>query len=166
MTEFQRLTDVSGCMWWWPYGKSAKRGQVIRGLFECGYAPGTFISLFTSEFLGLRYDAPTRRLHFRPFNPCQRFHLGRFSAGRRQLQRFVPASTGLIAAEVVNHNPHAVTATVELILPEKASRLGTEGWRSTRPALGQGKFLGRNTIRVSQDAAGQQIVVSVASGTK
>jgi len=154
-------------MWWWPYGKDVKRGQVVRGLFGCGYAPGTFITLFTSEFLGLHYDAPTRSLRFRPFNPASDFTWEDFPMGGGRFSVSCRRQPGLIAAEVANHNPCVVTATVELILPDGQGDWELKvGDRVVRPS-GAGKFLGRSTVRVSQELpAGRRIVVTAAPAKK
>ncbi len=165
MTELERLADVSGCMWWWPYGKAAKRSKVIRGLFECGFAPGVFLELYTSEFLGLRYDAPTRSLHFRPFNPSSDFTWEDFPLGSGRFSVAHRRRPGLIVAEVANRNPFAITSTVELILPDKdIYRKMKVGDQLVKPS-GTGTFLGRNTVQVSRVLApGQHIVVTATTG--
>jgi hypothetical protein len=69
LAEIRRLTDLNGAWWWWPYGKAASRGKDLRrGPFQCGWAEGAFTPLYTSNFLGIEYDAPRREFRFSPLD--------------------------------------------------------------------------------------------------
>lgn len=60
--ELERLTDLDGSWWWWPYKIGAQTGDVVRmnSCGKCGGGAGIFFILFITEFLGIEYDAPRR----------------------------------------------------------------------------------------------------------
>lgn len=79
--EFQgpglrKITDVDNSNWWWPVRRT-NSGTVLRSAEgsngKCGWSSGVFAALYTSVFLGVCYDAPTKILYFRPFNPTGDF---------------------------------------------------------------------------------------------
>ncbi|BBN98047.1 glycoside hydrolase [Sporolactobacillus terrae] len=54
--ELVQLADLDGSWWWWPYKLGARHGEVVRnfGCGKCGWASGIFVSLFVTQYLGLR----------------------------------------------------------------------------------------------------------------
>lgn len=56
LEELLHLSDLEGSWWWWPYKVNGKPGDVYRdiGCGKCGWASGTFISLFITQFLGIQ----------------------------------------------------------------------------------------------------------------
>lgn len=84
MSVIQKLTDLDGSIWWWPYPIGGEEGKVTRFLTsvgKCGWASGVFAVHFISQILGLTYDAPSRTLNFRPFSPCGSFKWREFRLG-------------------------------------------------------------------------------------
>lgn len=76
-TELRRLTDADGSIWWWPYPDNATYGNVIRGVpGKSAWTAGVHFGVLMANFLGMRYDAPTRTLWFAPLVPG----IGSFSA--------------------------------------------------------------------------------------
>ena len=66
--ELERLADLDGSWWWWPYKVGAPTGDVTRmnSCGKCGWASGIFYILFITEFLGINYDAPNKHLTIHP----------------------------------------------------------------------------------------------------
>jgi hypothetical protein len=149
MTEIRRLTDLNGVLWWWPYGKDGKRGQVTRAPeLQSGWATGSFVALFMSQFLGLQYDGPSHTLTFRPFSPSSDFTWEDFCLGGSRFDASVRRTAKSIVAEVANRNAFDVIGQVDLMLPDGSALAGLkEGERSISPA-GTGGFLGRETVSV------------------
>ena len=80
LNELLHLSDLDGSWWWWPYDINGKPGDVYRdiGCGKCGWASGTFVSLFVTQFLGIQVKNNT--LNIRPlshFNYCwENAHIG------------------------------------------------------------------------------------------
>lgn len=66
--ELERLADLDGSWWWWPYKVGAPTGDVTRmnSCGKCGWASGIFYILFITEFLGINYYAPNKHLTIHP----------------------------------------------------------------------------------------------------
>lgn len=66
--ELERLTDLDGSWWWWPYKIGAQTGDVVRmnSCGKCGWGAGIFFILFITEFLGIEYDAPKAVFRIHP----------------------------------------------------------------------------------------------------
>ncbi|MDO8586573.1 MAG: hypothetical protein Q7T82_05990 [Armatimonadota bacterium] len=122
LTKIRKLTDLDGSIWWWPFTqwKTTYRinDQPARGLGKCGWASGVFSCLFISQFLGLRYDAPSRALEFRPFSPSSDFTWERFRLGEGSFTASYKREESSATLEVTNHNSHPVTVSYQTILPE------------------------------------------------
>ena len=66
--ELERLIDLDGSWWWWPYKIGAQTGDVVRmnSCGKCGWGAGIFFILFITEFLGIEYDAPKAVFRIHP----------------------------------------------------------------------------------------------------
>jgi hypothetical protein len=150
MTEIRKLTDVDGSMWWWPYaGENPEYGKPARMNVagKCGWAAGVFVGLFIDQFLGLKYDAPTKSLRFRPFSPASDFRwedfklgAGRFSAGYREYP-------GSVEAWITNQNPAGIRIRMELILKGKGEvKKVLVNEQESGILYSNGEFLNRKTV--------------------
>jgi hypothetical protein len=150
MTEIRRLTDVDGSLWWWPYaGEQPVYGRPARMNVagKCGWAAGVFVGLFIDQFLGLKYDAPTRSLSYRPFSPSSSFTWEDFRLGSSRFSAGYSRSPGGVEASISNHNGHEVLVRLELILNKNgaAKKIHVNG-KESKMGFERGRFLGRNTI--------------------
>jgi len=59
--------DLNGALPWWPYLPGASYGEVVRQYsgMHCTWAMSSFVCLYISAFLGINYDAPTKKLSIR-----------------------------------------------------------------------------------------------------
>jgi len=167
MTEIRRLTDLDGSLWWWPYEKGARRGEVsARKFTESGWATGVFVSLFVSDFLGLRYDAPAKTITFRPFSPSSDFEWRDVRLGSGRFDAVVRRKPDAVMAELANHNSYAVTADIELILPEgqilKELRVGPRSGVQPQRTC---EFLGHNTAAVRVPLKPGETIAVEATGS-
>lgn len=107
LTELERLADLDGSWWWWPYPKGAATGEVVRmtKCGKCGWAAGVFTNLFVDQFLGLRYEARERRLTIDPLEFVPGFRWERARLG--DLCLTVDCGPGSVT--VRNHGPFAIT---------------------------------------------------------
>ncbi|MDO5416949.1 MAG: hypothetical protein Q4F29_07110 [Lachnospiraceae bacterium] len=66
--ELERLADLDGSWWWWPYRVGAETGDVVRmnSCGKCGWASGIFVTLCITGFFGIRYDGRQRTLFVKP----------------------------------------------------------------------------------------------------
>lgn len=115
-TEIRKLTDADGSLWWWPYNNGALYGDVVRhnNCGKCGWASGVFGGLFVSQILGLTYDAPVRKLTFRPLSPTSSFTWEQVKLGSGCFTVTYRKTNDAVEASVMNHGAEAVTAAVEL----------------------------------------------------
>ena len=81
--ELERLADLDGSWWWWPYKVGAPTGDVTRmnSCGKCGWASGIFYVLFITEFLGINYDAPTQHFTINPKEFIGNFYWEDFHIG-------------------------------------------------------------------------------------
>ena len=68
--ELERLIDLDGSWWWWPYKIGAQTGDVVRmnSCGKCGWGAGIFFILFITEFLSAgdarpRHCSENKNLH-------------------------------------------------------------------------------------------------------
>ena len=83
-TQLRRITDADGSVWWWPYGNPGpvEYGKVTRGVpGKAGWTAGVAATVIVSHFLGIRYDAPRRELHFTPHPAIGGFSWADFPMG-------------------------------------------------------------------------------------
>lgn len=80
LKELLHLADLDGSWWWWPYRLNGKVGDVYRdvGCGKCGWASGTFVSLFITQYLGIQIN--NNLLTIKPLKEVnynwQQVHLG------------------------------------------------------------------------------------------
>jgi hypothetical protein len=149
LTEIRKLTDVDGSIWWWPYPKGAKYGEVER-CFHCGksgWASGVFVSLFISEILGVKFDACSKVLSLRPFSPSSSFTWEGCRFGSFLFNLSYERKDDAVRVDVENLNPMEVHLKLEVILPDQRAGStvfidGTEAKKSV-PC---GTFLGRPVV--------------------
>lgn len=116
MRELKRLNDLDGSWWWWPYNCGAPTGEVKRlnSCGKCGWAAGVFTSMFVTQILGIRYDAPTKKLSFRPFSPCSDFEWKNARWGNSTFDiLYKRGKCSLIG--LCNHTSDTVSAQIEII---------------------------------------------------
>jgi hypothetical protein len=119
-SEFRRVTDADGSVWWWSYGGdgSPAYGKVLRafsGIGKSGWAAGVHSALFPSRFLGVSYDAPKRTLHFAPASAIGAFEWKGFpSSGHRFDLSFAPSDSG-VSLTIANPNSHPVH--LDILMP-------------------------------------------------
>ena len=167
LTEIRRHTDVDGSIWWWPYAAGHAYGDVHRKDADpdypgkCGWGSGVWVMLFVGEILGLRYDAPARRLSFRPFSPSGDFRWDDFRLGAGHFSVAFAHKAGEITIQVANYNAYGVTLALEVPLGD--------GFEFHRVLVGDGqaqpetgRFLDRPTVRLERQLApGQEVRVTV-----
>jgi len=160
MTIIRQLTDMDGSIWWWPYPKDSEYGKVQRGpTGKCGWASGVFVALFTSEFLGIKYDAPQRKLQFRPFSPSSNFKWEYLRIGKAffdvSYEREEDKKKVLVS--IKNLNQFGILAECTIILGENAQvqKIKVNG-AEYKDDFKYGKFLGRSTITINTSINTQQ----------
>jgi len=167
MTIIRRLTDVDGSIWWWPYLRGDVDGAPIRAfpiggsiIGKCGWASGVFVAHFVSQILGLRYDARTKTLKFRPFSPSSDFSWKDFRLGNAFFSVDFRRTEGCIQCSIENQNETGVKVEVELILdrgtePKKIIINGEE----YKGSVDSGRFFDLATLKVQQIVPQKQILV-------
>jgi len=115
--QIKKLTDIDGSIWWWPYPYDAKHPSegCQRYPGKCGWASGVFVSLFISEILGLKYDAPTKSLIFRPFSPSSDFEWKDFHLGEGYFS--VSLRRGGAKTEISITNQNSYDVNCKCIIP-------------------------------------------------
>jgi len=160
MMLIRQLTDMDGSIWWWPYPETnSKYGNVQRQCVKCGWASGVFVSLFTSEFLGIKYDAPQRRLQFRPFSPSSNFKWKFLRMGNAcfDLSYEKDEEKKKVLLSTRNSNQFDVLAEYTIILGKnaKVQKIKVNG-REYEGGFEYGKFLGRSTIVINTSIGSQK----------
>ena len=141
ISEIRKLCDMDGSLWWWPYLKGGKYGDVCRIISadneifskgdssmdardypgKCAWASGVFISLFVQEFTGLRFDAPTNTLEFKPLSPFGSYFWDSVKLGKGLFGIDYNVMDDAVNATLVNHNEFSVDMVLKIpILGEKA----------------------------------------------
>ena len=169
LTEIRRHVDVDGSMWWWPYFRKGTYGEVRRLNHEiplypgkCAWGSGVYLGLFISVTLGIRFDALTRTLHFRPFSPSSDFTWDDLRAGSATFSVAFSRQKDAVVVSMTNQCPFRVALALEIPLEEglAATRIHS-GERDH--AFRSGTFLGRTTVLVSESLkAGEQKIVTVS----
>jgi hypothetical protein len=152
LTEIRKLTDVDGSLWWWPYANGETYGNVMRHnrCGKCAWAAGVFTGLFISEILGIRYDAPSKTLFFRPFSPSSSFSWKDFRIGKSIFSARYSRTENEICLSVVNQNDHRITAQLEVSLQEhQIGNILRDTIAMPIPSE-RGKFLDQQTIQFSE----------------
>ncbi|WP_178024931.1 hypothetical protein [uncultured Paenibacillus sp.] len=123
LTEIRKLTDADGSLWWWPYLNAARYGDVVRhhNCGKCGWASGVFAGLFASRILGIAYDAPARRLSFRPLRAAGSFAWEDIRLGSGVFNLSFRREGNVAEAVAANFGIKAVTVLVELPCEQAAS---------------------------------------------
>lgn len=166
MTEIKKLVDMDGSFWWWPYFPKAKYGQVCRmytgsdfnEFFDfdqkdyggkSGWASGVFVCLFIQEILGVRYDAPTKTLSFRPFSPSSSFRWDNFRFGSGKFGVALTRTENTIVVEIFNQNSHDIECDLEIPVIEGAEVKAVTKNNYPFVEYTSGRFVGKSTVRVS-----------------
>ena len=150
MTIIRKLTDIDGSIWWWPYKVGDSEGMVSREFCgKCGWASGVFVTHFISQILGLRYDAKTNTLMFRPFSPSGDFSWKNFRLGNMRFSVEYKRSNNFIKCCIENNNESDVKAEVEVILGEGTKPRITINGEEYKGAVNFGKFFEFNTVKVN-----------------
>lgn len=157
-TLIRQLTDMDGSIWWWPYPKNSEYGKVQRGQpGKSGWASGVFAVLFISEFLGIKYDAPQRKLQFRPFSPSSSFTWRYLRVGGARFDVSYQREEKKVLISIKNLNKFSVLTEVTIILEKNAQVQKIEMNRSEyKDEFKYGKFLGRSTIVMNLSIDSQQ----------
>ncbi len=160
MTLIRQLTDVDGSIWWWPYPENnSKYGNVQRQCVKCGWASGVFVTLFTSEFLGIKYDAPEKKLRFRPFSPSSNFKWKCLRMGKAcfdvSYERKEEKKKVLLS--IKNSNQFGILAEYTIILEKntQVQKIKMNG-AEYKDDFKYGKFLGKSTIAINASINAQQ----------
>lgn len=146
--QIRQLTDADGSLWWWPYLNGARYGDVVRhhNCGKCGWASGVFSGLFVSQILGISYDAPARRLSFRPLRAAGSFAWEDVRLGSGVFNLSYRQEGNVTEAIAANFNAQAVTVYVELPCEQAAS---TRAFVNGKPAIGsveKGYHNGNETV--------------------
>lgn len=158
MTVIRQLTDMDGSIWWWPYPKNSEYGKVKRGqASKCAWASGVFAVLFISEFLGIKYDAPQRKLQFRPFSPSSNFQWKCLKIGKAFFDVSYQREEKKILVSIKNLNQFSIFAEYTIILEKNAQVEEIEMNRSEyKDEFKYGKFFGSSTIIINTSIDTQQ----------
>ena len=146
MTELKRLCDLDGSWWWWPYRCDTKTGDVVRlnCCGKCGWAAGVFASLFMTQILGVRYDAPLKTLNFKPFSPGSGFEWKHARTGSGEFDFTYQKSEDRVTASVTSRVDYEVNLVLTLVtegLPEFTDR-------GINAEFEEVEFLGKRAVRV------------------
>lgn len=167
LTIIRRLTDVDGSIWWWPYNKDKlvrafEIGGTIVG--KSGWSASVFILHFISQILGLRYNAPEKKLSFRPFSPTSDFEWLRFRMGYAYFSVGFERSDGRRMCYIENHNDYNIWLDLELILEPgvEVKEILVDGTKydDTRAAgaPSAGTFFKSKTVKLALDVQPQKRV--------
>lgn len=127
LQRMERLTDLDGSIWWWPYPYGAKdptkplRGNSAR---KCGWAASTYLIRFVHDVLGMDVDVPARRLVLAGGVPWDTFSW----EGCRLGSAMFDVSWDSGAYRIRNRN----AVEWEVVVGGKAVRLGAGEARSLR----------------------------------
>ena len=168
LTEIRRHIDIDGSMWWWPYFRKGTYGEVRRlnhdiPLYpgKCAWGSGVYLGLFISVTLGIRFDALTRTLHFRPFSPSSDFSWDDFRAGSATFSVSFSRQSDSIAVSVTNQCPFRVALALEIPLAERRVPAHVQSGEKEH-TFRTGAFLGRTTVLVNESLkAGETKIVTV-----
>lgn len=152
MTEIRRLADVDGSIWWWPYTKGSKYGEVLRNNFcgKCAWGSGVFLGLFISEILGIKYDAPTKTLKIRPFSPTSDYSWENFNYGGSVFSIYFRREMNSVTVRVGNKNNYNVNLDLEIILEKEIDTASIlANIKTNIKNYKNGKFLNNQTIELS-----------------
>lgn len=146
MTELKRLCDLDGSWWWWPYKCDTKTGDVVRlnCCGKCGWAAGVFASLFMTEILGVRYDAPAKTLNFRPFSPCSSFEWNDARTGSGKFDLSYRKDADAVTASVTCHTDYEVTLVLTLVTDSVPKSADT----GKNIEFEEMEFLGKRAVKV------------------
>lgn len=105
--ELERLADLDGSWWWWPYKVGAPTGDVTRmnSCGKCGWASGIFYILFITEFLGINYDAPNKHFTINPKEFIGNFYWEDFHIGNARFDIKVYDQ----CIRITNKNKYSIT---------------------------------------------------------
>jgi hypothetical protein len=114
-SEIRKITDADGSLWWWPYtgmGLNSPWNYEKPVRYSCGksgWFSGVHSAVFTSRFLGVSYDAPSRAFRFAPFLPfSDQFSWKEFPMGNDRFNLSFEKIAGVVRATLQNLNPHPV----------------------------------------------------------
>jgi len=160
MLRLRKRTDMDGSMWWWMYPPNPKgEHDVVRAppLFgagersgcrnfvgKSGWAAGTFVALFISEILGLKYDGSDKKLYFRPFSPLSDFSWENFRLGGGLFSVKFLRNDDEIYIYVFNQNPFRVKTIIEVPIEGRFERAEING-AEIKPAR-RGRFFEKETV--------------------
>lgn len=158
MTRIRQLTDMDGSIWWWPYPQDSEYGRVQRvPTGKSGWASGVFATLFTSEFLGIKYDAPQKKLQFRPFSPSSDFTWEYLRVGEARFDVNYQRKGNRVSVGVRNHNEFSIIVEYTIILEKNAQMEEiTMNGSEYKGEFKYGKFLDKRTLEIEVPINSQQ----------
>ena len=114
LTELERLMDLDGSWWWWPYPTGAKTGEVVRmtKCGKCGWSAGVFTNLMIDQFMGIRYEACEKELLVQPLSFMPSFEWKNLSIGNAKFDVKTEYSDDMYMIEISNKNDFEVNAVV------------------------------------------------------
>ena len=148
LTQIKRLTDLNGAFWWWPYhvGKGENVQRFYGSIAQSGFAEAGYVTLMVSEYIGVKYDAPSQSLSFRPFLVSDNFSWKGLRLGNSFFDISFRNQDGKIEATVKNLNNHAVNVRIELV-PGKGQSLKSLWVNELPTEINQnGRFFDRKTV--------------------
>jgi hypothetical protein len=156
-SKLRRRTDIDGSFWWWPYPLDADDETEVDRAHDtqtgkCGWAAGTYVSLFVSDILGLDYDAKSRTVTHRPFSPTTDYTWSGLTLGEATFDVVFRSDGERSLAGIRNRNSFQVTADVEL--PLKGDDHGPVKLNDTELSdPDHGEFFERKTVQVQREVA-------------
>lgn len=123
LAGLRKLVDLDGSFWWWPYLYPCADPRMVerRGhpadTSKCGYAAAVYTLVFITNILGVSSDAPARNIAFRPFSPWPRIRWENCRLGPASFDFDQQLAAPSFSASIMNKNPFAYQATLELTLP-------------------------------------------------
>ena len=125
LERIRRLTDLDGSIWWWPHRSGCKNpADVSRFPNKCGWAAGVYTLKFVNDILGIRVDAPARKISLAPFLPWESFAWQDCRIGSVLLDAAYAREAERVWASLTNRNTYSCEAAVELLLPQGAAAAG------------------------------------------
>lgn len=153
LQRIRSLTDADGSFWWWPYPHDGAThlASPLRVSSKCGWAAGAYLCFFTSQVLGLGFDAPTNTLTFVPFSPWSFEWMG-CRLGEGLFDCSYSKTKEEILLTVRNRMQHPVTLIFEAILPSGTTRSKEKDPASGSIQEGQryGRIALRRTVRLAE----------------
>jgi hypothetical protein len=163
-TEIRRVTEVDGSVWWWPVRiEDGDRVVPQRTPGKAGWFAGVYCAVFTSRFLGLTFDAPSRRLKCAPLMPSSDFKLTDFPFGAARFDIAFARNTESAAISVRNRNAAPIEVEAWIPVADNGSTLTLTVGGQTAAAATEA-HLGRLVVKASATVAPNSAVEFAVTG--